>query len=149
MHSRSLESGARSVRLSKLLANTRYRVCVLGLGGWLGGPELAKPSRAALLRPDPSSTRCAEALTLEPPDLAVASSDGSSLSAEDAAAAAAGKGSGAAGPGGGVLTRRLGLIVGCCMGFVVFVLLVSVLGYLKVSGFFTIRLWVIEGGERV
>lgn len=31
------------------------------------------------------------------------------------------------------LTRRLGLIVGCCMGFVVFLLLVSVLGYLKVK----------------
>lgn len=32
-----------------------------------------------------------------------------------------------------ILTRRLGLIVGCCMGFVVFVVLVSVLGYLKVK----------------
>lgn len=30
-----------------------------------------------------------------------------------------------------ILTRRLGLIVGCCMGFVVFIILVSVLGYLK------------------
>lgn len=32
-----------------------------------------------------------------------------------------------------VLTRRLGLIVGCCMGIVVFIVLVSVLGYLKVK----------------
>lgn len=32
-----------------------------------------------------------------------------------------------------ILTRRLGLIVGCCMGFVVFIVLVSVLGYLKVK----------------
>lgn len=32
-----------------------------------------------------------------------------------------------------ILTRRLGLIVGCCLGFVVFILLVSILGYLKVS----------------
>lgn len=32
-----------------------------------------------------------------------------------------------------ILTRRLGLIVGCCMGFVVFIILVSVLGYLKMK----------------
>lgn len=32
-----------------------------------------------------------------------------------------------------ILTRRLGLIIGCCMGFVVFIVLVSVLGYLKVK----------------
>lgn len=32
-----------------------------------------------------------------------------------------------------ILTRRLGLIVGCCMGIVVFIVLVSVLGYLKVK----------------
>lgn len=31
-----------------------------------------------------------------------------------------------------ILTRRLGLIIGCCMGFVVFIVLVLVLGYLKV-----------------
>lgn len=32
-----------------------------------------------------------------------------------------------------ILTRRLGLIIGCCMGFVVFIVLVSVLGYLKMK----------------
>lgn len=32
-----------------------------------------------------------------------------------------------------ILTRRLGLIIGCCMGFVVFIVLVSILGYLKVK----------------
>ncbi|XP_039274867.1 uncharacterized protein LOC120348993 [Nilaparvata lugens] len=35
--------------------------------------------------------------------------------------------------GGSILTRRLGLIVGSAMGFVVFVVLVSVLGYLKIK----------------
>lgn len=34
---------------------------------------------------------------------------------------------------GSILTRRLGLIVGSCMGFVVFIVLVSVLGYLKLK----------------
>lgn len=32
-----------------------------------------------------------------------------------------------------ILTRRLGLIVGCCMGIIVFIVLISVLGYLKLK----------------
>lgn len=35
--------------------------------------------------------------------------------------------------GSSILTRRLGLIIGCCLGFVVFILLISTLGYLKVK----------------
>ncbi|KAG8241394.1 hypothetical protein J6590_086115 [Homalodisca vitripennis] len=34
---------------------------------------------------------------------------------------------------GSILTRRLGLIIGSCMGFVVFIVLVSILGYLKLK----------------
>lgn len=34
---------------------------------------------------------------------------------------------------GSILTRRLGLIVGSCMGIVVFLVLVSVLGYMKLK----------------
>lgn len=67
---------------------------------------------------DSSTSRCTEVKTLESPD-AVISSDGSSM--------------GDVGSVSSFLTRRLGLIVGCCMGFVVFLLLVSVLGYLKVK----------------
>lgn len=32
-----------------------------------------------------------------------------------------------------LLTRRLGLIVGCCLGIIVFIVLISVLGYLKLK----------------
>lgn len=32
-----------------------------------------------------------------------------------------------------ILTRRLGLIVGCCLGIIVFIVLVSVLGWLKLK----------------
>lgn len=32
-----------------------------------------------------------------------------------------------------ILTRRLGLIVGCCLGIIVFIVLISVLGWLKVK----------------
>lgn len=61
-------------------------------------------------------SRCTEVRTLDAPDSAV--------------------GDGAVGDRGGlasILTRRLGLIVGSCMGFVVFVVLVSVLGYMKMK----------------
>lgn len=32
-----------------------------------------------------------------------------------------------------ILTRRLGLIIGCCLGVIVFIVLVTVLGYLKMK----------------
>lgn len=32
-----------------------------------------------------------------------------------------------------LLTRRLGLIVGCCLGIIVFIVLISVLGWLKLK----------------
>lgn len=38
--------------------------------------------------------------------------------------------------GSSILTRRLGLIIGCCLGFVVFILLITTLGYLKVKNVF-------------
>lgn len=139
MHSKRLEPSSRSVRLTKLQPNSRYRVCVLGLGSWLTRPAESNalspseprfngshnevPEKSALpdVDADAATSRCTDALTLELPD-AVASSDGSSINSDETSDNS----------GGSVLTRRLGLIVGCCMGFVVFILLVSVLGYLKV-----------------
>lgn len=67
---------------------------------------------------DSTTSRCTEVRTLDAPD-AIISSDGSAM--------------GDVGSVSSFLTRRLGLIVGCCMGFIVFLLLVSVLGYLKVK----------------
>ncbi|XP_033214501.1 protein artichoke-like [Belonocnema kinseyi] len=126
-----LDPSARSVKLSKLSSNTRYLICVLGLGNWLpeGGKsnaiEQSNESREDFFETtaiskmvDSLTSRCSDVTTLEAPD-AVASSDESSLSDTDTV--------------NSILTRRLGLIVGCCMGFVVFVLLISVLGYLKVK----------------
>ena len=75
-------------------------------------------STADVQMTDTPTSRCTEVKTLEAPE-AVISSDGSSM--------------GDVGSVSSFLTRRLGLIVGCCMGFVVFLLLVSVLGYLKVK----------------
>ncbi|KAF7407889.1 hypothetical protein HZH66_002426 [Vespula vulgaris] len=131
VRARFLEPNARSIKLSKLMSNTRYLICVFGLGNWLTNlneemivshlniskDELIESTPVTQMADSPTS-RCTEVKTLETPN-AVISSDGSSM-----------------GDMGGVssfLTRRLGLIVGCCMGFVVFLLLVSILGYLKVK----------------
>ncbi|XP_050448932.1 protein artichoke-like [Cataglyphis hispanica] len=126
-----LEPSARSVKLSKLSSNTRYLICVFGLGNWMtsrteDGPiEQLNFTQIEILASTPSSqmkdsttSRCTEVKTLDAPD-AIISSDGSAM--------------GDVGSVSSFLTRRLGLIVGCCMGFVVFLLLVSVLGYLKVK----------------
>ena len=131
MRGKLLDPSTRSVRLSKLFSSTRYLICVLGLGNWLPGGKKSNiigqfneskedvfESTAIPEMVDSLTSRCSEVTTLEAPD-AVATSDESSLSdTEDV---------------NSILTRRLGLIVGCCMGFVVFILLVSVLGYLKVK----------------
>lgn len=67
---------------------------------------------------DSLTTKCTEVRTLEAADVFSAGPGG-----------APDRGVGAP----SILTRRLGLIVGCCMGFVVFIILVSVLGYLKIK----------------
>ena len=127
-----LEPNSRSTKLSKLSPNTRYLICVFGLGNWMSqrleedtvdqfnfsNHETFESSSSDMQMTDSSTSRCTEVKTLEAPD-AVISSDGSSM--------------GDVGSVSNFLTRRLGLIVGCCMGFVVFLLLVSVLGYLKVK----------------
>ncbi|XP_033329204.2 uncharacterized protein LOC117221946 [Megalopta genalis] len=131
IRARILEPSSRSTKLSKLAANSRYLICVFGLGNWMS-QQLEEEtvdqynfsnyesfeSVSDLQMADTSTSRCTEVKTLEAPE-AVISSDGAPM--------------GDAGSVSSFLTRRLGLIVGCCMGFVVFLLLVSVLGYLKVK----------------
>ncbi|EZA55703.1 Slit-like protein 2 protein [Ooceraea biroi] len=127
-----LEPSARSVKLSKLSSNTRYLICVFGLGNWMMSRMEDAPTTEQLnftqieilasmpssQMTDTSTSRCTEVKTLDAPD-AIISSDGSAM--------------GDVGSVSSFLTRRLGLIVGCCMGFIVFLLLVSVLAYLKVK----------------
>lgn len=117
------------MRLSKLASDTRYLICVLGLGSWgtpipeninswqLNGShdEVIESSVPPMMINSPMS-RCTEVRTLDAPDSVI--------------------GEGSVGDRGGlasILTRRLGLIVGSCMGFVVFIVLVSVLGYMKMK----------------
>ena len=147
-----LDASVHSIRLTSLVSNTRYRICVLALGSWnepasdesadqdnhnrlqqqrqfndnTNNEVVMKRSSAPDLSDSPTS-RCVDALTLESVEATVANGDSSysvitrdSASTDDAT-------------NHNVLTRRLGLTIGSCMGFVVFILLISVLGYLKVS----------------
>ncbi|XP_039299704.1 uncharacterized protein LOC120355410, partial [Nilaparvata lugens] len=113
-----LDRGARSVKLVRLSPATRYLICVLGLGSWADRMQHVDThahnhthdTHQLTALADSQTSRCTEVKTLE----------GDSEES-------AGRG------GGSILTRRLGLIVGSAMGFVVFVVLVSVLGYLKIK----------------
>ncbi|KAJ8682467.1 hypothetical protein QAD02_018259 [Eretmocerus hayati] len=153
-----LEPKARSVRLTRLKPDTRYLICVLGLGSWSGPiPGLGIPTVSSSwnsstnggvgelldgasqnVMVNSAMSRCAEVRTLE----ANGASDGGANAGLDGELnSPGGAGIILLGADGlaertnlaSLLTRRLGLIVGCCMGFVVFVLLVSVLGYLKMK----------------
>lgn len=133
-----LDRSSRSMKLSKLFPGTRYLICVLALGNWASeGRVGTAESRLAARRPhdanatldvysdamlplliDSPTSRCAEVATLGASDsiqVGLETSD-QQLNAVSS-----------------ILTRRLGLIIGCAMGFVVFIGLVSILGYLKMK----------------
>lgn len=127
-----LDPDARSLKLTKLSSNTRYLICVLGLGNWLARVEETNvvaqvntshddifESTTLPEMVDSATSRCTEVKTLVAPEAIIVNGDGAQIG--DASGVTS------------ILTRRLGLIVGCCMGFVVFIFLVSVLGYLKVK----------------
>lgn len=143
-----LDRSARSVKLVRLFPDTRYLICVLGLGSW--GPPLSRQQAnmtgdVLLGEPVPHLTdsqmsRCTEVSlwyqggrfvsTIHEPQhrkmLTVIVVQVRTLEGEEGLENQdRGRGS--------ILTRRLGLIVGSCMGFVVFIVLVSVLGYLKLK----------------
>lgn len=133
-----LDPTARSTKLNRLKSFTRYTICVLGLGDWPAtGPapdariasrsendssfhmqheEIFNESILSQMIDSPTS-KCTYVSTLELPGGLINESIMPSNSMGFAS----------------VLTRRLGLIVGSCMGFVVFIIMVSVLGYMKIK----------------
>jgi hypothetical protein len=124
-----LDPKSRSVRLTKLAPDTRYLICVLGLGSWgTPIPEDINNWRWNASQDDviegsvhpvmvnSAMSRCTEVRTLEALNSVM----------EDGAL-------GDRGSFASILTRRLGLIVGSCMGFIVFIVLISVLGYMKMK----------------
>ena len=146
-----MNRSSNSAKLNRLSSNTRYLICVLGLGSWLtyhsdinsllnqsnqlqnqilnsgsavhsgyaaGDLDASLSNTLLSLMMDTPTSRCTEVRTLDaigPNPLAEADGmSGRSIIHS-------------------ILTRRLGLIVGCCLGIVVFIVLVSVLGWLKIK----------------
>nr|XP_022907445.1 carboxypeptidase N subunit 2-like [Onthophagus taurus] len=146
-----LDRFSRATKLSRLIPGTRYLICVLALGNWLSQLPEVFGNRPGTTHRDSSSSssnswgetfteamlpllvdsqtsKCTEVTTLGHPGSSISGSLGSGVPDDDDiddSDRSLGTQS--------ILTRRLGLIIGCCMGFVVFVVLVSVLGYLKVK----------------
>lgn len=149
----TLNRWASSAKLFKLAPGTQYQICVLGIaniwdhstpiagdlvqslsstsyyyspesdsGGSSGGNRFGigrhseENSLEALLRNNVTS-KCDLVRTLD--------GDGSFMMDEHGIVATSFIQS--------LLTRRLGLIVGCCLGIIVFIVLISVLGWLKVK----------------
>uniref|UniRef100_A0A1B0D2X1 Uncharacterized protein n=1 Tax=Phlebotomus papatasi TaxID=29031 RepID=A0A1B0D2X1_PHLPP len=137
---KTLNRSASSTKLVKLASSTRYRICVLGIGNWVAfqqapmidpdSTEWSSPNQISSgpggdyfpgelerLLSDNATTKCQEVTTLDASP---------SLMMDD---------NGVAGQSfiHSILTRRLGLIVGCVLGIIVFIVLISVLGWLKLK----------------
>lgn len=135
-----MDNAHRSAKISKLYPDKRYLICVFALGNWSSRKDFPPPPPPLhhfripdnyshddweiyndIMLPllsDSHTSKCIEVMTLGPPDVL----HGGLESSPD-------QGQGVQ----SILTRRLGLIIGCCMGVIVFIVLVSVLGYLKVK----------------
>lgn len=132
-----LNRSSNSARLIALASNTLYLICVLGVGNWLtyqndlnnsesaGSNLIASltnshneiyPEAIKGLLTESMTSRCTQVRTL----YALSSiMEMDSLSSN--------------GFFHSLVTRRLGLIVGCCLGIFVFIILISVLGWLKIK----------------
>ncbi|CRL04742.1 CLUMA_CG017802, isoform A [Clunio marinus] len=132
-----LNRSSNSARLIALASNTLYLICVLGVGNWLtyqndfnnsdstshnliatitNAQNEVYPEAIKGLLTESMTSRCTQVRTL----YALSSiMEMDSLSSN--------------GFFHSLVTRRLGLIVGCCLGIFVFIILIAVLGWLKVK----------------
>lgn len=132
-----LNRSSNSARLVALASNTLYLICVLGVGNWLtyqndynhsdstssnfiaglsyAQNEVYSTAIKGLIT-ESMTSRCTQVRTLYTLS-SVMHMDTSTTS----------------GFFHSLLTRRLGLIVGCALGILVFIVLISVLGWLKVK----------------
>ncbi|KAG6441483.1 hypothetical protein O3G_MSEX001852 [Manduca sexta] len=134
-----LNATARSTRLNHLTPGSRYTICVLAVGnfGVLASSGSSVPDARIAPLPENTNTnsiygdeqimnhlrsymndsmtsKCASVRTIEIFGAAIDSPFSNTyMGIAD------------------ILTRRLSLVVGCCIGFIVFVVLVSALGYIK------------------
>lgn len=123
VRSKLLDRGARTFRLARLHPDTRYLICVGGLGNWIPSSSSSSPTPSSSFAGNTSMTMSSTDLSLT---LAYSLVDSATTKCTQVRTLEKAD-------GGSILTRRLGLIVGSCMGFVVFIVLVGVLTYLKLK----------------
>lgn len=133
-----LNRSSNSARLMALASNTLYLICVLGVGNWLtyqndynnsdstgnhlitslnnAYNDVYPPTAMKGLITESMTSRCTQVRTLYTLSSVMAMDPSSTT-----------------GFFRSLLTRRLGLIVGCALGIFVFIVLVSVLGWLKIK----------------
>lgn len=134
---KTIGAGMRSTRLNHLTPGSRYIICVLAYGNFSPTTSLDSSVPDARVAPSPANknsiygdeqimnhlksymndsmtSKCTSVSTIEIFGAAIDSPFSNTyMGIAD------------------ILTRRLSLVVGCCIGFIVFVVLVSALGYIK------------------
>lgn len=116
------------------MSNTLYQICVIGIGSWLTYQNDFNTSSHILLGdgnslsheafPETLKSQIAESMTSRCTEVRTLFALPNVIEMDGLSS------------GGfihSILTRRLGLIVGCCLGIVVFIVLISVLGWLKIK----------------
>lgn len=132
-----MSRSSNSARIDGLASNTLYLICVLGVGNWLtyqndfnssdkttnnliatmaNAHNEVHPEAIRGLLTETMTSRCTQVRTL----YAL-----SSIMEMDSLSST--------GFFHSLVTRRLGLIVGCCLGIFVFIVLIAVLGWLKIK----------------
>lgn len=140
----TLDRWATSAKLFKLAPGTKYQICIVGIANIWGhhtpfaGGDLVQPlsSTSYYSSADPPSSQLsAERNSLETLlrnnvtskcDEVVTPNAELGLIMEE-------RGLAVSSYIQSLLTRRLGLIIGCCLGIIVFIVLIVVLGWLKVK----------------
>lgn len=141
----TLDRWATSAKLFKLAPGTQYQICVVGIGNTWGHSSTAigtvdpaqslsstsyyysPESRYSVRHPEENAleallknnvtSKCDEVVTLDAEPSLIMDEHGLASTSFIQS----------------LLTRRLGLIVGCFLGIIVFIVLISVLGWLKVK----------------
>lgn len=132
-----LNRSSNSARLISLASNTLYLICVLGVGNWLtyqndfNNSDSATNSLIASMAnahneiyPEAIRGLLAESMTSRCTQVRTFYTLSSTMEMDSLSSN---------GFFHSLVTRRLGLIVGCCLGILVFIVLVVILGWMKIK----------------
>ncbi|XP_055844308.1 protein artichoke [Episyrphus balteatus] len=144
VRAKRLNGTANSAKLIKLASSTRYHICVIGTGNWLTENIVLAISRLhfnesmLIYRDDPMMREDSNTILTEGLQEVLKNSHISTctdVQTLDSTPSLVTDENGLSSNGiiHSILTRRLGLIVGCCLGIIVFIVMISVLSYIKLK----------------